>query len=84
MNQSQRRRLRWAVRGALIFAAMAIFFGEMFTIVITAAEGRVPWSDRAAWAALVISTMLIWGGGGLFFGAILGLYASMIWRDPYV
>jgi hypothetical protein len=83
MNRSSRRLRRWAAWGACILAAVAVLLGALFTVVIRMAEGALP-ADAAGWSAMLIRTVLIWGGGGLFFGAILGMYASMIWRDPDV
>ncbi|NNJ10525.1 ABC transporter ATP-binding protein [Chloroflexales bacterium ZM16-3] len=83
MNPSSQRLRHWATRGALVLAAVAIFLGAIFTVVITMAEGALP-TDAAGWSIMLVRTVLIWGGGGLFFGAILGMYASMIWRDPDV
>lgn len=81
MNHATRRLRRWAFRGALILAAIAIVLGQFFTIVITMAVAQLP-SDSAGWISLIIRTAVLWGVGGLFFGSILGMYASLIWRDP--
>lgn len=82
MSPTIRRRLRWALRGALVLAALAILLGGMFTIVITIAAGDVPpGAGLSFWASRLLLSSLIWGGGAIFFGAPLGMYASMIWRD---
>ena len=68
--------------GALILSGVSVVFGCMFAILIALFEGAAP-SDGALgyWLWLIGSTIVIWGFGGVFFGAILGLYASMIWPD---
>lgn len=78
----RRRRSRWALRGALVMAAMSIFFGGLFTSLVAVAASEVP--DGAGvgfWAGLLLRSSLLWGLGALPFGAALGFYASMIWRD---
>jgi hypothetical protein len=80
MNPSRQRLARWAIRGALILAGTAIFFGALFTILVALAEQVLP-TSAPEWAMMALGIMLLWGGGGLFFGAILGVYAAMIWRD---
>ncbi|MBX0327567.1 ABC transporter ATP-binding protein [Oscillochloris sp. ZM17-4] len=83
MNPSAQRLKRWAFRGALILAAVAIAFGALFTIMVAILEQALP-TDAQGWLRMGASIVLLWGLGGLFFGAILGMYASMIWRDPGV
>jgi hypothetical protein len=81
-NPTIRRRLRWAVRGALALAALSIVLGTIFNILIAIALNDIP--PRAGlgfWAWFLLGGALAWGGGALFFGAVLGLFASMIWRD---
>jgi hypothetical protein len=83
MNPSRERLIRWATRGALILAGVSTFFGALFTFFVALVEQALPISP-AGWAMMLIGIVLLWGGGGLFFGAILGIYACMIWRDPNV
>ncbi|MEI7772221.1 MAG: ABC transporter ATP-binding protein [Chloroflexales bacterium] len=83
MNPSRDRLIRWAARGALILAALAIALGSLFTILVAVAEQALP-SSAMAWATMLLGAVLLWGIAGLFFGAILGAYACMIWRDPDV
>ncbi|MEI8307860.1 MAG: ABC transporter ATP-binding protein [Chloroflexales bacterium] len=83
MNPSRQRLIKWATRGALILAALAIFLGAIFTILVAVAEDVLPVS-AFEWARMMLGVVVLWGGGGLFFGAILGTYACMIWRDPHV
>jgi len=82
MRSTRSRRLRWALRGALVLAVVAIVLGGLFTVVIALFEQRVP-ADAGPgfWAGLLLQAAVIWGLGALPFGAALGLYASMIWRD---
>lgn len=81
-NPTLRRRRRWAVRGALALAAFATLIGSLFNILIGYALREIPPdADLAFWLGLLLRTALSWGAGGLFFGAILGVFASMIWRD---
>jgi hypothetical protein len=82
MTPSRRRIIRWAAGGALILAGLSIVLGTIFTVVISIAEGSAPRGGPPEWAGLLLVNALIWGGGGLFFGSLLGLYASLIWRDP--
>lgn len=85
MDATRRRRVRWAVRGALALAALAILLGGMFNVLIAFFEGSVP--DDAGfgyWAIFLLRSSLAWGGGALFFGAALGIFASMIWRDDTI
>lgn len=82
MEATRRRRVRWAVRGALTLAALAIVLGGMFNVLIALFEGSVPAdAGPAFWAVFLLRSSLAWGGGALFFGALLGMFASMIWRD---
>ncbi|NTU80826.1 MAG: ABC transporter ATP-binding protein [Chloroflexales bacterium] len=81
-ESTRRRRIRWGVRGALTLAALAIMLGGLFNVLITIFEGAVPPDAGVGyWAGLLLWSSLVWGGGGLFFGTLLGVYASMIWRD---
>jgi hypothetical protein len=76
------RRVRWAIRGALTLALLGIFFGTMFIVLITIAAGDVPDNAGAGfWIRLLLLNGLLWGVGALPFGAALGMFASMIWRD---
>ncbi len=85
LNATLRRRLRWAFRGALALATFAILIGTLFNVVVGYALGAIPADTGAAfWAWFVLRSALAWGGGGLFFGAVLGTFASMIWRDDSV
>jgi hypothetical protein len=83
MNPSRARLIRWATRGAIILAGISTFLGAVFTIFVAVVEQALP-IGATDWAIMVLSVVLLWGGGGLFFGAILGVYACMIWRDPDV
>ncbi|NTW00400.1 MAG: ABC transporter ATP-binding protein [Oscillochloris sp.] len=83
MNPSRQRLTHWATRGALILATIAIVLGAIFTALISIADGSAP-TTVLNWVGLFIRAALIWGSGGLFFGAILGMFASMIWRDAEV
>ncbi len=80
-DPTRRRRIRWAVGGALILAAVAILLGGVFNVVIAIALRSVP-ADAGFgyWALFLLRSSLAWGGGALFFGALLGMFASMIWR----
>ncbi len=82
MNHTRRRRIRWAVRGALALAGLAIVLGGIFNLLITIALGGVPpAAGPSFWLMLLLRSSLAWGGGALIFGAALGVFASMIWRD---
>lgn len=79
---TRRRRIRWGVRGALILATVAIVLGGLFNVLIAMFQGEIPPDAGAGyWAAFLLRSSLAWGAGGLFFGTLLGVYASMIWRD---
>jgi hypothetical protein len=80
--EPRRRLVRWGVRGALVLAALAIMFGGMFNVLIAIAQGVVPPdADLAFWALLLLRSSLAWGLGAVPFGAALGAFASLIWRD---
>jgi hypothetical protein len=81
-DPTRQRRIRWGLRGALTLAALAIVLGGLFNVLITLFQGAAP-ADAGVgyWAGLLLLSSLAWGGGGLFFGSLLGVYASMIWRD---
>ncbi|PDV98733.1 hypothetical protein [Candidatus Chloroploca asiatica] len=85
MNISEhrlKRRKRWALRGALILAALSIVLGGLFNVLITLAGHNLPPEPGIGfWVLLLLRSSLAWGGGALFFGAVLGVFASMIWRD---
>ncbi len=82
MEATRRRRVRWAVRGALVLAALAILLGGMFNVLIALFQGEPPaGAGFGYWSVFLLRSSLAWGGGGLFFGALLGIFASMIWRD---
>lgn len=79
---TRRRRIRWGVRGALVLAALAIFLGGMFNIIIATASGEVPPdAGFGFWAWFLTRSALAWGLGAVPFGAALGVFSSMIWRD---
>jgi hypothetical protein len=82
MDRIQQRRVRWALRGALVLAALAIVLGGIFNVLIALFTRAVPANAGIAfWALFLLRSSLAWGGGALFFGALLGMFASMIWRD---
>lgn len=82
MNPSRERLVRWARRGALIFAAFAAIVGTIFNVMIALALGEVgPDTSLTVWFWFVFRSALLWGVGALFFGALLGVSAAMIWRD---
>lgn len=77
----RRRRIRWTIGGALVLAALSIFFGGLFTSLVSVAAGDVPpGAGVAFWMILLLRSSLIWGLGAIPFGAALGFYASLIWR----
>lgn len=81
-DATRRRRIRWAVRGALVLAAVAIVLGGIFNVLVAIALKEIPpGAGIGFWAVFMIRSSLAWGGGALFFGAVLGMFASMIWRD---
>lgn len=81
-DATRRRRIRWAVRGALVLAALAIVLGGIFNVLIALALRDIPpGAGFGFWAGFLLRSSLAWGGGALFFGAVLGMFASMIWRD---
>jgi hypothetical protein len=81
-NPTYRRRIRWGVRGALVLAALAIVLGGIFNVLIAIAQSAVPAdAGPAFWVSLLLRSSLAWGLGALPFGAALGAFASMIWRD---
>lgn len=82
MEATRRRRVRWAVRGAIALAILAILLGGMFNVLIALFEGSPPANAGFGfWALFLLRSSLAWGGGALLFGAALGAFASMIWRD---
>jgi hypothetical protein len=83
MNPSRQRLTRWAARGAIILAALAVLLGAVFTVFVASVEQALP-DNAIGWLKMTLGIAFLWGGGGLFFGAILGVYACMIWRDPDV
>jgi hypothetical protein len=79
MNDIRAR--RWVTRGALIMALLSIFFGLLFNSFMTVVLNEVPAEGALLhWLRVIGITILAWGVGGAFFGAILGAFASMIWR----
>ncbi len=81
MDPPRERLTRWAVRGALILAAVAAVLGTIFNIVIGIALRELgPETTIAFWAWFVLRSIVAWAIGASFFGAILGAFASMIWR----
>ena len=80
MNPSRERLTRWARRGALIFAAFAAVVGTIFNAVIAVALREIgPATGLTVWFWFVLRSALLWGLGALFFGALLGVCAAMIW-----
>lgn len=76
------RLVRWGVRGALVLAALAIVLGGLFNVLITIAQGVVPPdADLTFWTLLLLRSSLAWGLGAIPFGAALGAFASLIWRN---
>ncbi|NJM08494.1 ABC transporter ATP-binding protein [Candidatus Gracilibacteria bacterium] len=81
MKISQRQ-IRFAVRGAIILAIGSILLGiGIRTLVIVGMEMAPAQGLIAYWLVVLLSTALIWGIGGAFFGAILGMFAALIWRE---
>lgn len=65
-----------------MLAAVAIVLGTIFNVLIAIALGDIPpGAGFGFWALFLLGGALAWGGGALFFGAVLGVFASMIWRD---
>ncbi|MCX7859302.1 MAG: ABC transporter ATP-binding protein [Chloroflexus sp.] len=82
MDPSPARRVRWAMRGALILALLAVVLGGVFTAVIGLFTGQLTTSAGwGEWLRVLVPAMLIWGLGALPFGAALGFFASLIWRE---
>lgn len=82
MDATMRRRVRWAVRGALVLAAISIVLGALFNLLIALFQNEIPASAGLGyWAVFFLRSSLAWGLGALPFGAALGALASMIWRD---
>lgn len=82
MRSIRSRRLRWAIWGAIILALVSIVLGGLFTALVALAERSLPPEAGAGeWAGLILRAALLWGLGALPFGAILGMFASLIWRD---
>lgn len=81
-DATRRRRIRWAIRGALVLAVVAIVLGGIFNVLIAIALREIPpGAGIGFWTLFLLRSSLAWGGGALFFGAVLGMFASMIWRD---
>lgn len=82
LDPTLRRRIRWAICGALSLAVFAILVGSLFNTMIALALGAIPaGAGPGFWIPFLLRAALAWGGGALFFGAVLGTFASMIWRD---
>ena len=82
MERTRQRRVRWALRGALILAALAILLGGLFNVLIALFIRAIPpGAGVGFWALFLLRSSLVWGAGGLFFGSVLGMFASMILRD---
>jgi hypothetical protein len=82
MDLTVQRRVRWAIRGAITLAVLSVLLGTLFIVLISIAAGDVPANAGAGfWARLLLWNGLLWGVGALPFGAALGMFASMIWRD---
>ncbi|WP_298817931.1 ABC transporter ATP-binding protein [Chloroflexus sp.] len=81
-DPSLARRLRWAVRGALFLALLSVVLGGVFTAVIGLFTGQLaPDAGWNQWLRVLLPSMLVWGLGALPFGAALGFFASLIWRE---
>ncbi|MEF3274334.1 MAG: ABC transporter ATP-binding protein [Chloroflexus sp.] len=81
-DPSPARRLRWAVRGALFLSLLAVILGGMFTVIIGLFTGQLtPDAGWEQWVRVVLPSVLVWGLGALPFGAALGFFASLIWRE---
>ncbi|MFV9503944.1 MAG: ABC transporter ATP-binding protein [Oscillochloridaceae bacterium umkhey_bin13] len=81
-NPTRQRRIRWGLRGALVLAALSIVLGTMFNLIIAIASREVPAeAGLGFWAWFLLQSALAWGLGAVPFGAALGVFASMIWRD---
>jgi hypothetical protein len=82
MDPSPSRRIRWAINGALILALLAVFLGGLFTVVIGFFTGRLsPEASWQQWLGVIFPAVVIWGIAALPFGAALGFFASLIWRE---
>jgi hypothetical protein len=76
-----KRAQRWVTRGAIILALLSAFFGLLFNSFMTVVLNEVPAEGAVLhWLRVISITVAAWGTGGAIFGAILGAFASMIWR----
>jgi NO-binding membrane sensor protein with MHYT domain len=81
MNISKRQ-LRFALRGAMVLAIGAILLGIGIRTLVVVGMDMVPTEGVVLyWLVVLLSTALVWGIGGAFFGAILGIFAALIWRE---
>ena len=80
-QQERARRIFWAKRGAVILALVSFVLGFIFSAFVALVTEAPPANGALGyWLGVVLFTVVLWGGGGAFFGAILGAFASMIWK----
>jgi NO-binding membrane sensor protein with MHYT domain len=81
MNISKRQ-IRFAMRGALILAIGSILLGIGIRTLVIVGMAMAPQQGIVVyWLVVLFTTALVWGIGGAFFGAILGMFAALIWRE---
>ena len=90
-DQTRRRRVRWAVRGALALAALAILLGGMFNVLIALFEGTVPENAGVGfWAVFLLRSKYGAGynppgvGGGTGFTDVPSTYWAAAWIKQLV
>ncbi len=80
MMRNLSRTRRWALGGALVGAAAALILGGTFLIVVTLFDPSIQAHTFDLWASRLGFGLLAWGIFGATMGAIIGIFASMIWR----
>lgn len=78
--ETKRIRRRWARGGAWVGAGAAVVLGWIFTLFLTLIDPEFrPPPEFIPWAVLLIVTGVLWGLVGAVLGAIMGVFASMLW-----
>ncbi|MCU0494146.1 MAG: hypothetical protein MUD01_21360 [Chloroflexaceae bacterium] len=77
--QAKSRNRRWMILGALAGVLMACFLGLSLNLFLALVAPMPGQAAEAIWL-VVLRTVAIWGFVGGILGAILGSYASMMWK----
>lgn len=73
------RSRRWLIRGAFAGVLIAFVLGLALNFFVAFVDETSRLAVTPAWQ-IVLGTAIFWGVPGAFFGAVLGAFASLMWK----